>query len=271
MLRQRVVTAVILAPIGIATILLIPAEYFWFLLAFILGLVAWEWVQFGGYSSQRIRVPAGLAAAGLIALVLSRSDPGQAVAISAIAVAAWLASLVWFRFRSFSSGSGPASRFFKLGVGLAVIVSCSVALGHLFSFPQGRAWFICLLLLIWSADVGAYFVGKQFGRRKLAPGISPGKTWAGVYGGLAAAAIVSGAAAALFGLRGTALVMLVLVGVATAAVSVLGDLLASLMKRQSGLKDSSALLPGHGGAIDRFDSLMAAAPVFYLGVGWVGH
>jgi phosphatidate cytidylyltransferase len=124
-------------------------------------------------------------------------------------------------------------------------------------------WF---MLLVWGADIGAYFAGRFFGNRKLAPNVSPGKTWAGVYGGMLTSVIVSVVIALLFlgELTAYSWLLLVVLSVAVIAISVLGDLLESLMKRNSGIKDSSALLPGHGGILDRIDSMCAAAPMFVL-------
>ena len=120
-----------------------------------------------------------------------------------------------------------------------------------------------LLLIVWAADVGAYAFGRLFGRRKLAPAVSPGKTWEGVTGGLVTAGLAAGLAAAWVGLPASRLVAL---GVATALISVLGDLTQSMFKRNVGLKDSGKLLPGHGGVLDRIDSLTAAVPVFVVGL-----
>ncbi len=123
-----------------------------------------------------------------------------------------------------------------------------------------------LLLIVWAADVGAYVFGRLLGRRKLAPAVSPGKTWEGVSGGCFAAGLVAGGAALLLHQPIGSLVGL---GVATALVSVIGDLTQSMFKRNVGLKDSGKLLPGHGGVLDRIDSLTAAVPVFALGLYWL--
>ena len=128
-------------------------------------------------------------------------------------------------------------------------------------------WLILLLLLIvWAADTGAYFAGKTFGKRKLAPSISPGKTQAGLLGGLITAAFVALLAVKLMPVESLDATRLVLIALATALVSVGGDLIISLHKRTSGFKDSGSLLPGHGGILDRLDSLLAAAPFFALGM-----
>jgi len=122
-----------------------------------------------------------------------------------------------------------------------------------------------LLLIVWAADVGAYAFGRLFGRTKLAPAVSPGKTWEGVTGGLVIAGLAAGVAAVWLDLSVSRLVVL---GIATALISVLGDLTQSMFKRNVGLKDSGKLLPGHGGVLDRIDSLTSAVPAFVVGL-WV--
>jgi phosphatidate cytidylyltransferase len=126
--------------------------------------------------------------------------------------------------------------------------------------------------LVWVADIGAYFSGRKFGKAKLAPRVSPGKSWAGVWGGLAAVAVFSLVVSQAFGAGAGQSFALIIVSVVTAAVSVLGDLFESMLKRFRGIKDSSGLLPGHGGIMDRIDSLTAAIPIFTLLViqlGWL--
>lgn len=134
----------------------------------------------------------------------------------------------------------------------------------------GPALLLALLALVWLADSAAYFTGRRYGRRKLAPRVSPGKTWAGCAGALLAAPLVAAVAGGFEGYRGAALVGFGMLCLATVVASVAGDLFESLLKRRAGVKDSGRLLPGHGGVLDRIDSLTAAAPLFYWGLTVLG-
>jgi phosphatidate cytidylyltransferase len=153
-------------------------------------------------------------------------------------------------------------------VGFLVLVPAGLGLVHLVRLlPDGRLLLLYLLVLIAAADVGAYFGGRAFGRRKLAPHVSPGKTWEGFAAGMLASIIIAALGAALFDQPFWPWLALCLL---VAVVSVIGDLTESMFKRHVGLKDSGTLLPGHGGVLDRIDSLTAAAPTFLLGLLTLG-
>ncbi|MCG8434327.1 MAG: phosphatidate cytidylyltransferase, partial [Gammaproteobacteria bacterium] len=154
-----------------------------------------------------------------------------------------------------------AGKFFG---GVLALVPCWAAITALHDRqPQGWQLLLFLLVLIWAADIGAYFAGKAWGKNKLAPNISPGKTWEGVFGGLAAS--LAAALLANYWLGFPLLIILPLV-VILVALSVVGDLSESMLKRQAHIKDSGSLFPGHGGVLDRLDSLLATAPMFLLGL-----
>jgi phosphatidate cytidylyltransferase len=154
--------------------------------------------------------------------------------------------------------------------GVLALAPCWAALVLLHnSDPSGPGIVLFLLVLVSAADTGAYFAGHRFGRRKLAPNVSPGKTVEGVWGGLGAAALAALLGALVLRIQGLQLLPFLLLCLITVLASVLGDLFESMMKRQHGVKDSGQLLPGHGGLLDRIDSLTAAAPVFGLGMIWL--
>ncbi|MGE5153300.1 MAG: phosphatidate cytidylyltransferase [Bdellovibrio bacteriovorus] len=267
-LRQRVLTAFLLGPLVLAAVLWIPTPGF----ALALGLVtlgaAWEWGQLGGLQRRDHRV-GFLALMGLLLLLLWLLPWSRPWVMGAGALW-WLIQVVHIaRVREVPIESGIWAG--ELAAGLLVLGAPWAALVELHgASAQGPVLVLFLMMLIWSADSLAYFVGRRFGRTKLAPRVSPGKTREGVYGALAGAVLwglIFGWARSL-DLSGT-LVVILLCGV-TVAVSVVGDLYESLLKRRRGVKDSSHLLPGHGGMLDRVDSLTAAAPVFVLGLVLTG-
>jgi phosphatidate cytidylyltransferase len=175
----------------------------------------------------------------------------------------WLAVLLWIVFIP-----ERKSRAATVLAGVLTLVPAWLSIAVLVLLDP--KWVLYLLLLVISVDVGAYLCGRRYGRIKLAPLVSPGKTWEGVLGGVLSSLLVMGLAAYWFD---QFTMSFFIVGLLTVAVSIVGDLSESLFKRQAGLKDSGNILPGHGGILDRIDSITAAAPVFvyglmYLGVSW---
>ena len=168
------------------------------------------------------------------------------------------------------------ARAFTLAAGTLAVVPAWCALGLIHaSQPNGHRWLLLALFLVWSADTGAYFAGRKFGgklfgRRKLAPRISPNKTIEGLLGGLLLSLVVAMVGAPLAGATVDQLPAIALVALASISFSVVGDLFESLLKRHINVKDSGSLIPGHGGVLDRVDSVLAALPVFALGKIWLG-
>jgi len=210
----------------------------------------------------------GFAFVLLAIMALLYSLPAWAMmAVLWVAVVWW--GVAWLFIRSYPKGvalwsSSPR----RLLMSIPVLVGAWLGLNHLrtgeLSLGQWDNNLFLILytfLVVWVADIGAYFAGRAFGRRKLAPDVSPGKSWAGVYGGLTAVLLLAILIAWLGELTTLIAVQLVVVSLITAAVSVIGDLFVSMLKRHRGIKDSSKLLPGHGGVMDRVDSLVAAIPV----------
>lgn len=266
MLRQRVLTAVVLAPLVIAGVLFAPPMGFAAGLAVVVLASAWEWAALIPVRGTSQRVAYVVLLAVLLALLsdgLARY-PALQQQLPVAGVAWWLLAGVWLAFPA----AGREARAVKAVTGMLVLLPCWVALVALHAQDPVRVLF--LLALIWSADIGAYFVGKRFGQRKLAPRVSPGKTWAGTWGGLILSVLfATGVGLAVLPGPADVLKLALLCGV-TVVFSGIGDLSVSLMKRHCGIKDSGKLLPGHGGVLDRLDSLFAAAPVFVVGTGFLG-
>lgn len=271
-LARRVVTAVVLVPVVVYGVLWLPSVYFGLLMAVFVLAGAWEWADLSGY-----RMPARVAYVTVLALLLvsaayAAAQPERTRWILSAGVLFWIAAFVWVaRYQSGRATPLLESRGALSVTGVLVLVPAWVGLYALHRGGSGGPELVLLLmLLVWSADVGAFFAGRRFGRRKLAARVSPGKTVEGVMGGVALAAVVLAAYATFrVGAPGWAAGLMVL-GVATVLASVLGDLLESLVKRRAGRKDSGLLVPGHGGALDRIDSLTAAAPVFAFGLALMG-
>jgi phosphatidate cytidylyltransferase len=192
-----------------------------------------------------------------------------AIQLSAVLLALlfWLVALLLVKTYPASAGFSRVPQ--RLAMGLLVLVPAWFAVSSLRASDNGVALLLMLLLLVWGADIGAYAAGKTWGRRKLLPAVSPGKTVEGASGGLAVCMLVGLGFSFWLELTLQASVSLVLLSLLTGMVSVLGDLLESMLKRERGIKDSGQLLPGHGGVLDRIDSLTAAAPVFYAGLYFI--
>jgi len=267
-LKQRVFTALLLLPLVMVAIFALPAQWFLVLVAVILLRGSWEYSRLAGLSGQTARYSLVILQAVIVAVLFAfrnQWDNNILVCLSA-SCAVWL--LMFIRLSRYRPEAQPDETYRLVSFATAIV---SITTGW-FSLSWIRihddgSWLILLLLLIvWAADTGAYFAGKTFGKRKLAPNISPGKTRAGLLGGLIAGPLIALLAANLMPIAKINSVWLVLLGLASALVSVGGDLLISVHKRTSGVKDSSNLLPGHGGVLDRVDSLIAAAPFFALGL-----
>lgn len=261
MLRQRVMTAVIaLAVLGVVLFLL-PAPAARAAIAAIFLLGAWEWGGFlyGDDASRRGIYVAFIALAGA-ALLFQLPDASLARIILYVALAWWLVALAWLFF--FPT---PIAKFVSWICGALVMVPAWIALDLLYA--RDPALLLFSLLIVWAADIGAYFTGKGFGRVKLAPAVSPGKTWEGVLGALTAVLLLAALGTRYFNVDIASLVPFCM---AVTLVSIVGDLTVSMFKRTAGVKDSGTLFPGHGGVLDRIDSVTAAAPLFALALPWIG-
>ncbi|MBP6242810.1 MAG: phosphatidate cytidylyltransferase [Chromatiaceae bacterium] len=268
-LQSRVLTASILAPVAILAVLALPPSGFALALGLILLGAAWEWSALGGLTASAARL--GYVVLIGTALILLWFLPEAEVAPLLLLVSLWwwLVAVWLFRLNQIEPGAGPAPG--RLLAGLLALTGPWLAMTQLHgASPRGPALVLFLLLLIWTADIAAYFSGRRWGRTKLAPVLSPGKTWEGVLGAGAGAALLGLALGYWLDLAPLATLGALILCLTTAFISVVGDLFESLLKRRQGVKDSGHLLPGHGGLLDRIDSLTAAAPFFVLGLIWLG-
>ena len=270
MLKQRVITALILAPLALWGIWALSSQAFAGVIAVIFAMGAWEWTRLSGLHKTPGRVLYVALLIGLMAGIyqLLQQQPNWSLVILLLAVMWWTLALMSVLGYPQSATMWRQAALRGVVGGLILLPSWAAML--LLHRDFGPGYVILLVMLIWGADTGAYFAGRAFGHHKLAPKVSPGKTWEGVIGGMLLALAVAGVATIWLKPVGGMSAFLILV-VMTVAISVLGDLVESLFKRIVDLKDSGGLLPGHGGVLDRIDSLTAAAPLFTLGLIWLSR
>lgn len=261
MLKYRIITAFILIPLVLLGIFYLPLWAFAAVSAILFLLAAWEWAGLIGFTGP-LRRPLYL---GILLgfFILLYWIPTKLILITATLT--WLVMLyfvlhyekfakIWTRF--------PSSR---APLGIWILGSSWYGLNIIHNLPAGPYYLLFLLLFVWGADTGAYFAGKRWGKHKLAPHISPGKSIEGVLGGVVVSVLVAAIGGWFFYHSfGTAYFSLLLLALITSLVSVLGDLAESMMKRLAAVKDSGKLLPGHGGLLDRIDSLLSTTPIFAL-------
>lgn len=261
MLKQRIITALILFPIALLGFFALNGAAFASFIGSVIVLAAWEWARLAGYQQQSVRI--GYAAAVGLLLLCLYQVPALAKPVLLLGVA-WWCWAVFLVVRYPSSAVFWAKPGIALLIGLPLLLPAWQGLQILKTWPQGQGntLILMVMVLVWTADIGAYFAGRRFGVRKLALAVSPGKTWEGAIGGLAACLLLS-FGVGLYQHWGWLHCLLAIPGIVlVVACSIIGDLTESMFKRSAGLKDSSQLLPGHGGILDRIDSLTAAVPVF---------
>ncbi|NOY62238.1 MAG: phosphatidate cytidylyltransferase [Gammaproteobacteria bacterium] len=273
MLKQRLITASILIPLVVWGIFSLSNATFAWILAVIVLAGAMEWAALIGLTQplQRALYAALVALCMAVAFLLSKVSGGALFGVLLPALLWWLVALGWLARSDGARNPAVANRamgralLIDCGVGIVLLVPAWLALVLLHGMDGGPGYLLFLMVMIWAADSGAYFSGRRWGRSKLAPSISPGKTWEGVAGGLALVtllALLGGGM--LFGFSIGGLLLFLPLCLLVVLFSVAGDLFESMFKRRIGVKDSGRLLPGHGGVLDRIDSLTAAAPLFLL-------
>ena len=260
MLKARVLSALAMAAVLVTVLFAMPAAATLVLLSVVVLLGAWEWSAFIRGSGAAARS----AFVGAIAVLLWLCWPlvGRAEWLEIVlwgAAAWWVIALLWVSLAPQRVAPWSAAL-----AGVAALVPTWLALGHLrLGAEQGAEWTLYALVLVVAADTGAFFCGRAFGRVKLAPSVSPGKTWEGVFGGMLLALCIAALGTELFDVPAAVFLP---VALAAAAFSIVGDLTESMLKRAAGVKDSGHLFPGHGGILDRVDSVAAGVPIFVLGL-----
>ena len=277
MLKQRVITAILLLLAFIAATTLLPSFYFSLFVAIIVLVASWEWAGLVSPEEESAKLPylASVAIMLIGSFFLLGVSPDAQVIDQFRASMVLLLGLLFWVISLFLLMGYPENRTLwndesKIALmGVLVLVPTFVGIVSLkYLMPSGYL-VLALVILVAAVDVGAYFVGVNFGSRKLAEKLSPKKSWEGVWGGVAlcllvAAAFIWGMHTYLFVLSGLQMLSLMLLSVGVAFFSVVGDLIESMLKRNRGVKDSGAVLPGHGGVLDRVDGLVAATPLFVL-------
>ena len=261
MLKQRIITAAVLIPVVLGAIFYFPSCWFALFLAVVVLIGAWEWSDLMGLENL-VQRSGFVAVCSLIMLLIEFSEPSWWWGIACLW---WGVAFAWVLDYPGSAGHWKEKNGLMAVIGIIVLVPAWHGLVFLHGQENGPGWVLYVMAIVWGADTGAYFAGRRYGDKKLAPRVSPGKSVAGLWGG-AATTFILALVCSFFVSDGFYQALgLILLTVAVSFISVLGDLLESMMKRERGIKDSGSILPGHGGILDRIDSLTAASPVFTLG------
>jgi phosphatidate cytidylyltransferase len=278
MLKQRIITALILAPLASFAILYLPLFSFQIMIALVVGLGAWEWSSMSGmtriytkgaYASLMVFICLGFCALLPTELIWYEGQLNSLYAyILSLSVIWWIVSFAMILAYPGYSSIWYTSKILRGIFGVLTLIPTWVAIVSLRAHEYGELSFygasliFDVLGIVWAADIGAFFVGVKFGKHKLRPRVSPGKTYEGLMGGIFASSLIIAFAATHYEFESSKIWIHIVVGALTVGVSALGDLNESMFKRCAGIKDSGTLLPGHGGIMDRIDSLTAAFPVF---------
>lgn len=261
MLMKRILTALILIPITLAALFYLSPPMFYLFTGIIALGAAWEWSNLMGVTTLKGKIIYLLITAIIFAWLLKIS----VFAVFIVAFFWWLiAAFLVFTYPR-HGGLWATSVFMRGVMGLFVIVPCMAAINFMRNQSDGIYALLFLFVLVWSADSAAYFTGKKWGKRKLAASVSPGKTWEGVFGALIFSALITLCTLWMINIPYSLWPWALILSLIAVLFSIVGDLFESMMKREAGVKDSGNLLPGHGGLLDRIDSLTAAAPIFVLG------
>ena len=267
MLKTRLFTALLIGPLVLWAFYALADNYFALFILLLTVVGASEWARFAAWSSPARRILFTVIATATFSMLVYLHDAAINEIIIYLSLLWWFTCLILLRQFPFAKKHIMQNRMMKSIIGILLLAATLVSMTGLRENPAyGVPYVFYVLILIWVADSGAYFAGRALGKNKLMPNVSPGKTWEGVVGGLLSSFIVSLFALEILGITSSQSVLFILLSLLTVIFSVVGDLSESMFKRMVGIKDSGRLLPGHGGILDRIDSLMAAFPVFLSGL-----
>jgi phosphatidate cytidylyltransferase len=269
--KTRIRSALWMIPAAVLAILYLPTPYMGALMALLLLAGLYEWACLSHLRNKLHKLLYLFFNALVIALIARLDDAGHSALKLATLTGGifWLLSGLWLWRFDFAREINPRNNTIKLLAGSLACIPAWAAMVWLHGSPQGPVWTLTAIGLIAAADSGAYVFGVNFGKHKLAPNISPGKSWEGFWGGLACTTLLAVLCMGLFKEDRQAWAAFALLGLLTGVFSVLGDLFESLMKRHAQIKDSSSLIPGHGGLLDRLDSIVSGLVVFALVKSWL--
>jgi phosphatidate cytidylyltransferase len=269
--KARIKSACWMIPLVVIAILYLPTPYFGSVLAIVFLSGLFEWATLAHVKTTRAKLLYLLFNAILLSLIAFLDDVQHSALIISTFCGGlfWLLSLLWLWKFNFARTSSTFNNGFKLLAGSLACIPLWSALIWLHSSEQGPIWTLIAIGLIAASDSGAYLFGVNFGKHKLAPNISPGKSWEGFWGGLFCAVLMALICMLLLG--STVIYWkFIILGLLTGLFSVVGDLFESLLKRHASIKDSSSLIPGHGGLLDRLDSIFSGLVIFTLVKFWLG-
>lgn len=267
MLKQRILTALILIPIVVLAIFKLPASAFTLVSVLFFMAAGWEWAALAGLSSRSAKICYCLSIplfVFLISLLSLLRYPFLGAGLTSGAALGWLIAFFLLVYYQKTEKNLLTSSALLSLIGIVILVTAVLCLNSLRYIPPAPYMLLFLFALIWGADIAAYFTGRMLGRHKLAPRISPNKTWEGVIGALVWAVICGGGYGFIWHADKMNMLYFIILAMVTVNISIIGDLFESLLKRAKGIKDSGSIFPGHGGILDRIDSLLAALPVFTI-------
>ena len=266
MLKQRIITAAVLMPLFLAAVMLFSVDAFALFIALAILVAAVEWAGICRIPQTQAYLYC-LSFAFVMLLLHVFDNQLLHIMIIQLAVIGWFMALFAIIAYQFGRIRIPRSQILLGSIGLLILIPAWLSLVYLKRSSAGEwHWLLLLLFIIWTADSGAYFIGRRWGKHKMADRVSPGKSWEGALAGLISGLIVAMIYVIVSGQGVEDSIVFICVVLITVIFSIIGDLMESVFKRGAGLKDSGQLLPGHGGVLDRIDSLTAAGPVFLYGL-----